>query len=76
MISLMKILAEGNPAQTPSKPGTSPTTIPREKPKSPGKRRPLTPPKEAPKTNPKATLGEGEQQIVNKISQRFKNKRK
>lgn len=69
-------------APSPTKPKNDPVVKPGT-PEKPKKRRPLTPPKEAPSTSPKAEgkdcgcnkIEENEKDIVNKITQRFKNKR-
>ena len=71
-----------NNAPVPSKPKDKPQVHPGT-PEKPKKRRPLTPPKDAPNTRPKAEsnckcggeVNENEQEIVNKITQRFKSKK-
>ena len=53
---------------------TKPTVkpAPTETEPTPTRRRTLTPPKEAPNTKPKALMEKDEQELINKITQRFK----
>ena len=70
---IKEVLMENQPKVAPSRP--QPTTIPRPdtKPEPKPKRRTLTPPIEAPTTKPKAegVIKENEQDVANKIAQRF-----
>jgi len=74
-------IKQNNP--TPTKPKDKPEVHPGT-PEKPKKRRPLTPPKESPQPGPKAMkedcdcnkVNESEREILNKITQRFRSRKK